>query len=200
MASMEQLLDVIVEPRYDTVFIPTAGTAGPLTLFALPIGQGTSVFATASTKTLADTNMDLAGQLPAGYNFKVLGFALVLDFAATIADVTLGLNGAVFTFTIASKPYLRVPARLLSSGLGAYIGGAGATTVASFGLPNGQRTYTIGKKPLDLSQSQNFQATLTWPGGAGQAVTTTLAARTTAGAAGLPVTCVLDGFLYRPVQ
>jgi hypothetical protein len=195
---MATILDVIVEPRYDTNFIPTAGSQ-LITFFAVPIGQGTSVWATASAKTLADTNMDLAGQLAAGYNFAILGFRLLPSFNMTIADATLSLNGAVFVFTIGSKDYLRVPARTIPAGAGQFIGGAGATTTAGWGLPTLRNSYVIGKQPLTLSQTQNFSAKLAWPGG-GQAVTTTMAGGTTAGAAGLPITCCMDGFLSRLPQ
>ncbi len=195
---MAQILDVIVEPRYDTNFIPTAGTQQIL-FFTQPIGQGTSVWGTASSKTYADTNMDLAGQLAAGYNFVILGFRLLPSFNMTIADATLAFNGAAFVFTIGSKDYLRVPARTIPAGMGQFIGGAGATTTAGHGWPALQNNYSIVKQPLELAQTQNFSARLAWPAGA-QAVTTTMAGGTTAGAAGLPITSILDGFLKRLPQ
>lgn len=195
---MPTILDVIVEPRYDTNFIPTAGSQ-LITFFANPIGTGTSVWATASAKTLADTNMDLAGQLAAGYNFRILAFRLMPSFNCTIADATLALNGAVFVFSIGSKDYLRVPARTIPAGGGQFIGGAGATTTAGLGWPALRNNFAIDRQPLELAQTQNFSAKLLWPGG-GQAVTTTMAGGTTAGAAGLPLTCFLDGFLYRLPQ
>lgn len=195
---MATVLDVIVEPRYDTNFIPAAGSQ-QITFFATPIGQGTSVWATASAKTIADTNMDLAGQLAAGYNFIILGFRLLPSFNMTVADATLGINGAAFVFTIGSKDYLRVPARTIPAGAGQFIGGAGATTTAGWGMPTLQNGYSIARQQLELAQTQNFSARLVWPGG-GQVVTTTMAAGTTAGAAGLPITCVLDGFLKRLPQ
>jgi len=195
---MPTVLDVIVEPRYDTNFIPAAGSQ-LVPFFSLPVGQGVSVWATASAKTLADTNMDLAGQLAAGYNFVILGFRLLPSFNMTIADATLSLNGAVFIFTIGSKDYLRVPARTIPAGAGQFIGGAGATGTAGWGLPTLRNGYSIAKQPLELAQTQNFNARLAWPGG-GQAVTTSMAGGTTAGAVGLPITCVLDGFLKRLPQ
>ncbi|MGH9181295.1 MAG: hypothetical protein ACRDY5_06230 [Acidimicrobiales bacterium] len=192
------MLDVIVEPRFDTNFIPTAGSQ-LIQFFANPVGTGTSVWATASAKTIADTNMDLAGQLAAGYNFIILAFRLTPSFNCTIADATLALNGAAFIFTIGSKDYLRVPARTIPAGAGQFIGGAGATTTAGLGWPALANNFSIAKQPLELSQTQNFSARLVWPGG-GQAVTTTMAGGTTVGAAGLPITCFLDGYLKRLPQ
>lgn len=205
LSPVPDLFDVIVEPRYDTGFIPTAGTPGPIQFFTTPIGQGVSVFATASTKTLADTNQVLAGQLPSGYNFVILGFRLMFSWNVTQPDIQLALNGAVFTFTIGSKDYLNVPARTIPAGNGPWTGAstlapAANSQTSSNGWPSLANAYMIGRKPLELPQTVNYSAKLTWPGGAGQAVTTTMAGGTTAGAAGLPVTCFLDGFLKRPTQ
>lgn len=193
-----EVLDVIVEPRFDHNYIPTAGSQ-QISFFATPIGQGTSVWATASAKTIADTNMDLAGQLAAGYNFVILGFRLLPSFNMTVADATLAINGAAFIFTIGSKDYLRVPARTIPAGAGQFVGGAGATTTAGWGMPYLKNGYSIARQQLELAQTQNFNARLVWPGG-GQAVTTTMAGGTTVGVAGLPIACLLDGYLQRRPQ
>lgn len=62
----------IRQSLYDTVIYPAAG-ASVLTFFALPQGQGTTYqgvgVAGTSPKTLSDTNMLLAGQLPTNQNF-----------------------------------------------------------------------------------------------------------------------------------
>lgn len=197
----EQLLDVIVEPRYDTQTILAAGALS-LTYFQVPIGQGATNFGAATVaKQLADTNMDLAGQLPAGYNFRVLGFRAQPAFTLSDPDARNWSAGGLFTFTIASKPYLRVPLDTVPAGCGPTGGGA-ATTVAatsfrssSHGVPHISNAYTIGKKPLELSQSQNFSVILTWV--TLQPVTSVVTGQA---AAGLPVRVYLDGFLYRPVQ
>jgi hypothetical protein len=189
------VLNVTVEPRYDTNFIPTAGTQ-QLLFFAQPIGTGTSNWATASAKTIADTNMDLQGQLPSGQNFTVLGFRLLPSFNMTVADATLAFNGAAFIFLLSAVEMLRVPARTIPAGMGPV---SATTTVAAHGWQVLDNGFKIGRQSLNLAQSQNFSAKLTWPGG-GQAVTTTMAGGTTAGAAGLPLTVLLDGFLQRLPQ
>jgi hypothetical protein len=203
MRQISDFLDEIVEPRYDTNVIPAAGTT-LLTFFANPVGQGVGVYQQAggtNPKTLADTNMDLSGQLPAGYNFVVLGFRIAPSLDITPADAQFALNGAVFTFTIGSKPFLRIPARTIPAGQG--VTGFAATTVAAttvnaatLGFPALSNGYSIARKPLMLAQTQNFQATLTWPGGV-RAVTT---ADATSHLAGLPITVFLDGYLKRIVQ
>ena len=193
------ILDVGVQPIYDTGFIPTAGV-NQLLFFSTPLGQGISNWNTAITKTLADTNLDIAGMLPAGYNFMLLGFTLLPTFSMTIADATLAFNSAVFIFKIGSKDYLTVPARMIPEGAGVWIGGAGSTTVAGLGVPKIDNYFRIARQPQELAQTQNFGCRLVWPGG-GQAVTTTMASGSTqTGAAGLPLTCALHGFMKRLPQ
>ncbi len=203
MADAPQIVDVIVEPRYDTNTIPTAGTL-TLTYFQLPIGQGQSVFGAAGvTKSLSDTNMDLAGQLSAGYNFDLLGFRAQPSLGMTAADGQNWSFGGTFTFTIASKPYLRVPLDTIPAGMGS----AGFAAVAVGGAPLEQHgvshgaahlsnAFTIGKKPLRLSQSQNFIVVLNWP--VLSPVTTVKPYATSV--AGLSLRIYMDGFYIRPVQ
>lgn len=195
---MSQYKDVIVEPRYDTVLYPAAG-ATLLTFFALPKGQGVANFQTAGgalVKNAADTNMDLSGQLPGGYNFHLLGFRVMPSWDVTDADLHGIWNGAVFTFIIASKPFLTVPLRTIPQGNGP--AGSGASMNSS-GWPMLANSYSIAKQPLDLLPTQNFQATITWPSGQLHPATT---ADVAVGGhlTGLPITVFLDGFLYRPVQ
>lgn len=196
MKGISDYLDVIVEPRYDTVLLPTAATPALLTFFAVPLGQAGGVFipAAAGAKTLADTNMDLAGQLPGGYNFKLLGFRVQYGWNMSTQDLQTVINGAVFSFVIASKPFLRVPLRNIPSGNGPVSTAAAVNSSGWQVLSNG---YSIAKKPLDLLQTQNFQVTISWPGGA---VAPSTVGATCQAAAGLPITVYLDGFLYRPVQ
>jgi hypothetical protein len=196
MAGISSYLDVIVEPRYDTVLLP-AGGAQLLTFFALPKGQGVGIFqpnAGAFAKSAADTNMDLAGSLPGGYNFKLLGFRVMYGWNMATQDLQTVINGAVFTLLIGSKPFLSVPLRTIPAGNGPMSTAAGVNTN---GWPMLSNSYSIAKKPLDLLQTQNFQVTLTWPGGVVAPVTV---GATCQQAPGLPVTVFLDGYLYRPVQ
>ena len=196
MRTVSDFLDVIVEPRYDTNTILAAGTL-QLSYFSVPFGQGATNFGAATVaKTLADTNMELAGQLPAGYNFVILGFRVQPAFKLTQADASLFSAGAWFTFTIGSKPYLRVPVDTIPAGMGpAGNAGSAATALASHGWPALSNAFTIGRKPLELQQTQNFGVLLNWT--TIQPVTTTVNGQA---AAGLPVRVYLDGFLKRIVQ
>lgn len=199
---LKKYKDVIVEPRYDTVVYPAAG-ATLLTFFALPRGQGNTAFQTAGgtaiAKTYADTNMDLAGQLPGGYFFHLLGFRVMPAWHITDNDMHFVFNPAVFQFIIASKPYLTVPLRTVPQGNGP--SGSGSS-MNSNGWPTLANSYSIRTKPLDLEPTMNFQCTLTWPSGQLTPSTTTTVGSPSAvgaGLAGIAFTVFLDGFLWRPL-
>lgn len=127
--------EVIRQPLYDTAVYATAGSTG-ISFFATPIGQGASASPgnAGNVKTIADTNMTLAGQLPAGQNFMVeqievdvtpgasaattTTFTLVhpVVFAvaasagtvfAAASDVNAIYQTGVLTLTIGSKNYLQ---------------------------------------------------------------------------------------------
>lgn len=199
-----QDLDVIVEPRYDTVTLPAAGSLR-LTFFALPIGQGQSSFGAAGiTKQLSDTNMDLAGQLPAGYNFLITGFRVQPMFSLTNVDNRNWSMGGWFTFTIGSKPFLRTPLDTIPAGCGP--AGYAATAVGgapleshgfSHGWPALSNGFGVGRKPLPLEQTSNFQVLLEWT--ALQPVTSIVPTIVQV-TVGLPIRVYMDGILRRRVQ
>ena len=189
-----RLTDVVSQPIYDTVSIPAAG-ATRLAFFAVPLGQGTAAFG-AGTKNLRDTNMELAGQLAAGFAFKLLAFRLAFGWNVATADFQIAINAAVFRFFVAAKEFLRVPATSIPAGNGPFFSGiiiaasqvAAANAFPTNGWPSMQNSFSIGRKPLDLGPGENFSATLEWQGGV-QAIS-----------AITPVTIYLDGFMGRPVQ
>lgn len=126
-------VEVIRQSLYDTVVYPTAGTVN-LRFFQNPIGQGFSASSgnAGNPKTLADTNMEGAGQLPAPQGFWNQSIevqftpgssaATVNTFvtqvpkasAAQAATLQAGANdfwtvmttGALL-YTIGEKPYLK---------------------------------------------------------------------------------------------
>jgi hypothetical protein len=188
-----EVRDVIAEPRYDTVTLPTAGI-GTLTFFSVPIGQGQSAYGAAGVaKTAADTNMELAGQLPNPYAFTILAFRMMPSWNITANDLRLAFNGCVFQLVIGAKPFLRVPARTIPQGNGP--SGSG-TDLNSNGFPSMSNSFGIGRKPLTLSPTENFTIQMLWPGLI-VAVTTVIAGQ---GTAGLPITIFQDGFLKRGAQ
>jgi len=173
----------IRQSLYDFQTYPTAGQTTQ-TFFQVPVGQG--------GKTLADTNMETAGTLPAPKHFLVQSIEIYYfsgtDIAAatTIADEvsTIGESGSL-DFFIGSKSYLQEaplqrfpPKCVLDTDLG-----GNAAEYAAFG----GRPYFIDPWIL-LTPTQNFNVKLSWP----TAVPT--------GDGDGRIGIVLDGILYRLSQ
>lgn len=192
--------DNIAQPLYDTVLVATGTTLA--TFFQVPVGQGIdpwNAVGVTSAKTLAATNMDLAGQLPAGYSFQLNGFRIAFPWNVTQADISGVLNAAVFQFQVGSKPFLTVPVTTVPSGngpFGFYSQAAAATAaIVTSGYPTMQNGFAIGRKPLMLGSTENFVARILWP--ANTPTVTTTGFQT---ASNLPIRVYLDGYLSRPVQ
>lgn len=200
--------EAIRQSLYDFTTYAAAGQT-QLTFFALPVGQG--------GKTLSDTNMTLAGQLPANQEFLVNSIELyfrtitpapsasTVDAAVAAPALATQVNDSYLvsrtgnlTFTIGSKPYLqeaplgRFPPKT-DFELDAAV--ALATTVAADSIESrvaiGRwkgRPYILSPADLRLISTQNFNVTLNWPEGV-QAITNN--AR---------IGVVLDGILYRRSQ
>lgn len=100
-------VETIYQPLYDYQTLAATAVAQQ-TFFQTPVGQG--------GKTLADTNMELAGQLPKGQNFLITGIqvevlpgldvsqATLNEFANDVYEVT---KGGVLVLRIGSKEYVR---------------------------------------------------------------------------------------------
>lgn len=194
MPYLKGVVDIIAQPLYDSATLAAAGQT-QLTFFSLPIGQGTTSFG-AGAKTLRDTNMRLAGQIPAGFFFTLKGFRIAWSNIMTSVDAQVALNAAVFVFTVASKPFLEVPANTIPGGNGLFWSGTqvAASQTANTqaypvnGWPSMQNGFAVGQKPLPIDPSMNFSCQLLWPGGV-QAIS-----------ANTGVSIYLDGILKRPVQ
>lgn len=198
--------EAVRQTLYDFTAYAAAGQA-VLNFFATPNGQG--------GKTLSDTNMTLAGQLPANQEFLIQSIEVM--FLPTVPAVT-AQNPATFgaqaiaqivndayivgrtgnlQLTIGSKPYLqeapigRFPPKAhftLNAAL-ADVSTAGAALQSriAFAYWTG-RPYLLSPADLLLVQNQNFSVSLNWPEGV-QAITNP-------GRIGV----ILDGILYRRSQ
>lgn len=193
---------------YDFQTYAAAGQT-QLNFFAQPVGQG--------GKTLSDTNMTLAGQMPANQDFLVQSieiylFPIVPNVAAQApsafgAEAIAHFVNDVYTvsrtgnlqFVIGSTPWLqeaplgRFPPKTCLEGFAAL---SDASTIAASlqGRINyahmAGRPYLITPASLTLISSQNFSITLNWPEGV-QALPSGAPAR---------IGVVLDGILYRRSQ
>lgn len=177
--------DVIWSPLYDSVAYLTAGGTN-FTFFTTPKGQGvTSAPGAAGNKTLADTNMQGSGTLPAGNSFLCLG--VEFDFypdntpgffgAGTQAVVARNWDdlysigkGGVVTLTIQDRIYVqdgplnKFPSQTGLDGVAAL---SDATTAAAALFSQieyatfGGLAYNI--VPVMIFQTQGFSVTLQFP-------------------------------------
>jgi hypothetical protein len=200
--------EVISQSLYDFQTYAAAGQT-QLTFFAVPTGQG--------GKTLSDTNMNLAGQLPANQEFlvsslEVIFFPTVPAVAAQnpaafgaqavaniINDVYVVSRTGNLKFDIGSKPYLqeaplgRFPPmtymHLEAAAADVSTAGANFQTRIAYAHSAG-RPYYLQPEKLRLISTQNFQITLNWPEGV-QALPSGNPGR---------IGVVLDGVLFRKSQ
>lgn len=118
LPNMDQLSQYVVnregwegvrQSLYDYQLYPAAGAA-QLTFFSTPQGQGTAVQAVGAAgvgaKTLSDTNMTLAGQLPSQQNFLVQSIEVM--FYPNIYHVTNAVGNPAVKFV--STALLLAPA------------------------------------------------------------------------------------------
>ncbi len=104
-------LESVRQSLYDFAVYPTAG-ANQITLFANPIGQGqtSSTGAVAGTpKTYADTNMELASQLPRYKDFLLQSIEIIFEpgsvaTANTFTKLNVSQFNAVPTQVIVAAP------------------------------------------------------------------------------------------------
>lgn len=169
-------MEVVRQTLYDFQQYGSAG-ATQFTFFALPVGQ--------SNKTLADTNMTIAGSLPAPLRFAVQAIEVYFfpggnpSPAAGAASVDNFANDAWAFYkatgwlqlTIGSKPYVIEAPTLRFPPFGKFTGFAGMSDASTAGANLFQRTSYISATgrpyvvdpPLLLEPTQNFSVTLNYP-------------------------------------
>ncbi len=200
--------DVVWAPLYDFLSYVTAGQLS-LTFFTVPFGQGTTTAPGATgAKTLADTNMNAAGQLTKGNEFYMTGQEILFFPSAAINEVgpgtaatTFGLflndvwvvsKSGVLTLKIGSdRNYIQdgplgmfPPVTRLA--VAASVAGAvtGALTTTNTAAMSGE-PYSI--TPVYIESTQGFQETITWPAVVAVSATARIGAR-------------LRGYLIRQAQ
>lgn len=199
--NVPDMMEAITQPLFSYQAYPAAGTTSPLVFFqSQPIAAITE----------EDTNMQLAGQLPAPQKFLVQGIGV--DYLPGTAAARFGAESALgqlpdfyaimrrglLTLKIGSKNYLQfstmlgLPPRAHVNGVAAV---ADATTPAaalqtfvSVGFSDGD---VFKPRPLLIEASQNFSVSISYPGGAVAIPSADAAAR---------IGVWLYGTLYRPVQ
>jgi len=198
--------EAVKQSLYDFQVYAAAGQT-QLTFFALPVGQG--------GKTLSDTNMTLAGQLPRNQEFLLQSIEIVFfpttptvaaqmpaafgaqAVAQIVNDSYIVGRAGNLALVIGSKPYLqeaplgRFPPKthfeIDAAAADVTTAGAALQTRIAYAGWSG-RPYMIDPASLLLPENQNFSISLNWPEGV-QAITNP-------GRIGV----VLDGILYRRSQ
>jgi len=165
------------QPLYDTMQYAIAGQV-QLRMFSVPLGQ--PIAAAAANKTLADTNLEQAGQLGTPQMFDLYGFCFEAQLI-TAADGSAGdafgiYETGVFEFTFGvSRPWLQIPLTEIPRGVGPTGGQQGDGFVAAYarewlycgeGSPAEMYSFTIGRKAIRLHSNETFGVNLNWPLGA----------------------------------
>lgn len=184
--------EITNQSLYDSTSYVAAGQSS-LAFFQTPIGQGTGFGGGA--KTLSDTNMNLAGQLPNGQMFIVT--SIEIGFQPTTPTVTADMPASIeaastlphlvndsyifwrsgnLVFNVLSKNYL-TEAPLMkfppTADLAGFAAAASGTTadqlVINYANSSGP-TYLLTPNNILITSNQNFKVTLGWPEGV-QAIT-----------------------------
>lgn len=208
--SLPNIQDQIYSPLYDSGTY-TSGTTTSMQFFSVPRGQGTTTAPGATgTKSYADTNLQLAGQLALGNRFYCTGiefqiFPGVNPGRGAVADSTAGnftndvyllAKSAYLQFTIQNRDYLIDGPLLNFPPVNRLSGFAAAAT----NLTTGAATYSeveyasisgapYNIVPVYIEATQAFTLTVFWP-----------AAVTLASAQNARIFCRLRGRLIRNAQ
>jgi len=183
MARIPGTQDEIYGPLYDSVTYAAAGQT-QLTLFSLPLGQGTTTAPGATgAKTENDTNMQNAGLLAAGNRFYMTGFEVTLfpgvnPGTGAAADSTTG-NFWNDIYAVAKSGWVRFRIQNRDYILDGPIGNFPSVTRLA-GVASVTSTLTAGAStkdevsyasfagmpynlvPMFIESNQSFTCTLNW--------------------------------------
>lgn len=158
--------EIISQPLWDTVSVAAATATQQVTFFQIPRGGAVG-------KTLEDTNMVLAGQLPRPQIFHAKAVSFLVKetvpsaavWAANPQDYEEILDG-VAQVVIGSKVMLEAPLYWLVQGCGPVVqqmtqaaGAAGARFTN--GLPGMPYRWFL-KHRLQIDENENFRVDCTW--------------------------------------
>jgi hypothetical protein len=197
--------DALRQPLYDGVQFSAPIAAGTvIPFFQIPVGAGTGIGGGA--KTELDTNMRLAGALPAGFVFEVWEPRIVVAFENPTSASAPGVDspqevandfiyGSFFRFRIVTQEKLLCPVYYLPAGAGlvaSMIGFQAAaanfrSSIVSHGHPSRLAVTPLDPFPIVIPPQQQFTVEITSVTGVPNA-----------NVGGLRVWVVLDGILHRP--
>lgn len=181
------LMDEDCQPLYDRLLYTSAATLS-LRFFTVAIG---------GVKTLVDTNMSVAGELPQPQSFRCYGMSFILGPGANagVELAPLDIWGLMFNaqviFHVGEKDKhvgngIFYPSGAGVSGFG-YGTAAAAVERGNFGVADPRAIFTFSK-PIPIGVSINFYVEASWPAGA-----------VTLARGNAKLMCVLHGELSRGV-
>lgn len=179
---MPNQMDVQNTPLYDTATVTAGNTLStPASALFTTVGP-------ASGKTYAQTNMQVARQLPSPEAFAILGFRLRYSENISVLDLFNLLNGFAFEFWMNNKNYQRGPIPFYAAGMGVYgFSTVAATNIFNNGMPDRSGMHKTAVT-LVIENTMTFYAQL-----AGNSVVVNGAGN------GVTIQCVLDGLYARGV-
>ena len=205
-SSLANIQDQIYSPLYDSGNY-TSGTTTSIAFFSVPRGQGTTTAPGATgTKTYADTNLQLAGQLALGNRFYATGIEFQIfpgvdpgrtgtttADGAFVNDIYRLSKSAYVQLTIQNRDYcidgplLNFPPVNRLSGFATNITTASSTTAQIEYASASGAPYNI--VPIYIEATQAFSVNVYWP-----------AAVTLLSTATARIFCRLRGRLIRNAQ
>ncbi len=188
------IVDVITNPLYDQMTVGQGAVFPTTVLFQTQLGQG--------GKTLSQTDMTAAGQLPNPQRFTIHSICAVIanntvpsDMYNLTQNVTLSLN--VQTKPFAYGPLITFPAARGYQTFGAALGTT-ANLTEIFSTSNGSvdpRAAYLLDAPITIEQGEQFSVTLTNQSGFSLGANTLYPP-----GVGTVITIFLDGNLERGVN
>jgi hypothetical protein len=193
VAGVEETID---QPIYDS-FSVNANTAFPKTVMFQSAISG-------SSKTLAQTNLVVSGQLQNPQRLEVHSYSVWIANNTTLVDLINIATLVSFTLTVGTKPMWQGPVGFLPAGRGGYFTAAAEIgTVAagdaqavstSNGVPDPRAVFALSC-PYMIESGESFNVTLN-----PETAFNTQANTTRPPGQGTTIYVILDGILYRGVQ
>ena len=188
--------DLVTQPKYDSVSFAAGAAFAAQTLFQTIKGQ--------SGKTLAQTNMTLAGALPNPQRLNLRALRVWIANSTVPVDLFNLLQNVSIEVKFNGKSYFEGPLGLLTAGCGAMVtaaaqvGTAPAGSAPLFATSNGQpdqRNVFSLNQPIMIEQGEPIEVKLN----ADIAFNFAAAGANPAGV-GTTIYVILDGDLYRAVS
>jgi hypothetical protein len=188
-ANVPGLADAKRAALYDVVgFAAAANVLGPARFFTVPLG-GAGVFnGAAVAKSLLQTNLRTAGQLPAQQELEVWDIRVQPDINLINSDTTSTilsnamiavralLMGSFLTLQIDGKTQLEIsPVAILSAGYGAVASGYGSANITAAaaagggalfltnGSPNRSGLWNLSPIPIVIQAGHTFEVIIETP-------------------------------------